>query len=365
MRIATLLCCTFLVACTTSDGAPSSDDAFSMPGATGVDGSVQTPGGSRPLSAPDASTPLLDGSTQPPRDGGFGSGGPAASADASSANRPADGGPAGHATTDAGKLDAATDATAGDAGSATDLPGFRLVFQDEFDGPEGQKADAKTWTYETGGTGWGNSQLEFDTDRAENASLNGKGQLEIVARKESYMGKSYTSARLKTQGKFEHSYGRYESRMRIPDGQGVWPAFWMLGTDIGSASWPTCGEIDIMESIGRERGIVHGTLHGPSYSGGNGIGAAYTLPNNQNFADDFHVLALEWEKDAIRWYVDGKLYQTRTAKDLPSGARWVFDHNFFILHNLAIGGQWPGNPDASTAFPKTLSVDYVRVYEKL
>jgi beta-glucanase (GH16 family) len=351
--MATLLCCASLVACTTRDGDPSSDDVFSPSESTRVDGSVQTPDAAPPLSAPDASTPLLDGSAQSPRDAGNG----APQADG--------GGPVADAATDAGKPDAASDASAADAGRAADLPGYRLVFQDEFDGPEGQKADAKTWTYETGGTGWGNSQLEFDTDRAENAALNGMGQLEIVARKESYMGKSYTSARLRTQGKFEHSYGRYEARMRIPDGQGVWPAFWMLGADIGSASWPSCGEIDIMESIGRERGMVHGTLHGPGYSGGNGVGAAYTLPNNQNFADDFHVLALEWEEDAIRWYVDGKLYQTRTPKDLPSGARWVFDHNFFILLNLAIGGQWPGNPDASTAFPRTLSVDYVRVYERL
>jgi beta-glucanase (GH16 family) len=261
------------------------------------------------------------------------------------------------------------DATLADASNAspdaaTALPGWKLVWSDEFDGAAGALLDPSRWVYETGGSGFGNNQLEFDTDRAENASLNGKGSLVITARKESYMGRSYTSARLKTQGKFEHTYGRYEARMRIPFGQGMWPAFWMLGTDIGSASWPACGEIDIMENIGREPDTIHGTLHGPGYSGGNGIGAPSKLAATKRFADDFHVFAIEWEKDVVRWYVDGTLYQTRTPRDLPSGAKWVYDHSFFVLLNLAVGGQWPGNPDATTTFPQTLEVEYVRVYDR-
>jgi beta-glucanase (GH16 family) len=255
-------------------------------------------------------------------------------------------------------------ALADDAGSPGALPGFRLVWSDEFDGPAGQKLSADKWVYETGGSGWGNNQLEYDTDRAENASLDGSGALVITARQESTMGNSYTSARLKTQGKFEHTYGRYEARMRLPFGQGMWPAFWMLGTDIGSAGWPTCGEIDIMENVGKEPSIVHGTIHGPGYSGGAGLGAPYALPGGARFADDYHVFAVEWEETAIRWYVDGELYGTRTPSDL-SGKRWVYDHPFFILLNLAVGGQWPGNPDGTTTFPQTLRVDYVRVYDKL
>jgi beta-glucanase (GH16 family) len=148
----------------------------------------------------------------------------------------------------------------------------------------------------------------------------------------------------------------------VPSGQGIWPAFWMLGNDIGAVSWPACGEIDIMENIGREPTTVHGTVHGPGYSGAAGIGAAYGLPDGAPFADDFHVFAIEWEPQAIRWYVDGALYHTLTPAALPAGARWAFDHPFFMLLNVAVGGNWPGNPDATTVFPQRMLVDYVRVY---
>jgi beta-glucanase (GH16 family) len=242
--------------------------------------------------------------------------------------------------------------------------GWKLVWNDEFDGTKGTKLDPSRWVYETGGSGWGNNQLEYDTDRAENASLDGNGELTISAIKESYMGKSYSSVRLNTQGKFEHQYGRYEARMRLPFGQGIWPAFWMLGVDTNNVGWPTRGEIDIMENIGREPDTIHGTLHGPGYSGGNGIGAPSKLAMGQRFADDYHVFAIEWEQNVVRWYADGKLYQTRTPADLPKGSKWVYDHPFFLLLNLAVGGQWPGNPDASTTFPQTMQVDYVRVYER-
>ncbi len=248
-----------------------------------------------------------------------------------------------------------------DAGSG--LPGWKLVWNDEFEGATGTSPDATHWGFETGGTGWGNNELEFYTARPENASLDGQGNLVITARKEAYMGRDYTSARMTTQGKLEHGYGRYEARMRVPQGQGVWPAFWMLGMDIGSAGWPTCGEIDIMENIGKEPSTVHGTLHGPGYSGDNGIAKAFDLPGGAKFADGFHVFALEWEAAAVRWYVDGALYETRTPSDLPAGKTWVYDHPFFLILNLAVGGPWPGNPDGSSVFPQTLTVDYVRVYE--
>jgi len=149
--------------------------------------------------------------------------------------------------------------------------------------------------------------------------------------------------------------------MKIPRGQGLWPAFWMLGNNIGSVGWPTSGEIDIMENIGREPSTVHGTIHGPGYSGGGGIGAGFTLPGGQAFADGFHTFAVDWEPNAITWSVDGVQYSRKTPADL-NGNRWVFDHPFFIIMNVAVGGLFPGNPDASTVFPQTLTVDYVRVY---
>jgi beta-glucanase (GH16 family) len=176
--------------------------------------------------------------------------------------------------------------------------------------------------------------------------------------------REYTSARLKTSGRFAQTYGRFEARIRVPRGQGIWPAFWMLGADIETVGWPACGEIDVMENIGRESALVHGTIHGPGYSGGQAIGRSFALPGGASFADDFHVFGVDWEPRAIRWSVDGVLYQTRTPADLPSGARWVFDHPFFLLLNVAVGGAWPGNPDSSTAFPQEMQVDWVRVYQQ-
>ena len=173
----------------------------------------------------------------------------------------------------------------------------------------------------------------------------------------------YSSARLVTKGKFDYKTGRFEARIRIPAGQGMWPAFWMLGNNIDQVGWPTCGEIDIMENIGREPSIVHGTIHGPGYSGGNSIGAQYTLPNGQRFSDDYHIYKVEWEPNAIRWYVDGNIYQTRTPSSLPAGTNWVYDHPFFLILNVAVGGGWPGNPNQTTVFPQMMLIDYVRVYK--
>jgi beta-glucanase (GH16 family) len=220
---------------------------------------------------------------------------------------------------------------------------------------------------DVGGGGWGNNELQTYTDRPENSAIE-DGALVIRALRERFTGRDgiprdYTSARLKTLGRFSQAYGRFEARMRIPRGQGLWPAFWMLGDDIGTVSWPGCGEIDIMENIGREPTLVHGTLHGPGYSGGQGIGAAYPNPSGRPFADDFHVYAVEWEPQAIRWSVDGVVYQTRTPADLR-GARWVFDHGFFLLINVAVGGNWPGAPDGTTRLPQELHVDWVRVHAR-
>jgi len=247
---------------------------------------------------------------------------------------------------------------------------WRLVWSDEFNGPKGSTVDESKWSFDIGGGGWGNKELEYYTSSTRNASMNGKGQLVITAIKEKLPKKQlcwygrcrYSSARIKTIGKFEQAYGRFEARIKLPAGQGIWPAFWMLGNNIESAGWPGCGEIDIMENIGREPSTTHGTIHGPGYSGADGIGAPYNAPGVA-FSDGFHIFAVEWEPGAIRWYVNGNLFQTRTPADLPRGAEWVFDHPFFIIMNLAVGGSWPGSPDASTLFPQRMHVDYVRVYQ--
>ena len=245
---------------------------------------------------------------------------------------------------------------------------WKLVWSDEFNGPNRARVDSWKWVVETGGGGWGNDELEYYTSRPQNASQE-NGNLVIKVLQEKYSGaggvtRNYTSARLKTLGKFSQTYGRFEARIKIPRGQGIWPAFWMLGNDIEKPGWPACGEIDIMENIGKEPALVHGTIHGPGYSGANGIGAAYALPDDQRFADDFHVFAVEWEPNAIRFYVDDHLYATRIPTDLPQGTKWVYDHPFFLLLNVAVGGGWPGNPDATTVFPQTMLVDYVRVYQR-
>jgi beta-glucanase (GH16 family) len=244
---------------------------------------------------------------------------------------------------------------------------WKLVWSDEFNGANGSPVDSSKWVSETGGGGWGNNELEYYTSRPQNA-FQQDGNLVIKVLSEKYTGtdgvaRDYTSARLKTLGKFSQTYGRFEARIKIPRGQGIWPAFWMLGTDIDKPGWPDCGEIDIMENIGKEPALVHGTIHGPGYSGANGIGAPYALPDGHSFADDFHVFAVEWEPKAIRFYVDDHLYKTLTPADLPNGTKWVYDHPFFILLNVAVGGGWPGSPDASTVFPQTMLVDYVRVYQ--
>jgi beta-glucanase (GH16 family) len=248
---------------------------------------------------------------------------------------------------------------------------WTLAWSDEFDGPAGAPVDGAKWVAETGGHGWGNQERQYYTARAENVSLDGGGRLVITARAEPagsalgcwYGGCRYTSARLKTQGKFEPTHGRVEARIRVPRGQGIWPAFWMLGADIDRVGWPQCGEIDVMENIGREPTVVHGTVHGPGYSGGSGIGVAYTL-GSATFAEDYHVFAVEWMPGEIRWLVDGREYGRVTPTNLPAGATWVFDHPFFLLLNVAVGGLWPGDPDATTTFPQQMLVDYVRVYRR-
>jgi beta-glucanase (GH16 family) len=230
----------------------------------------------------------------------------------------------------------------------TSAKNWKLSWSDEFNGTDGAPPDSAKWEIVTGGNGFGNKELEQYTARPENIHQE-HGNLVIIARHESFTGadgvqREYTSARLQTQG------------------QGIWPAFWLLGNDNTSAGWPARGEIDIMENVGYEPGKIHGSMHGPHYSGDSPLTGAYSLPAGSKFADNFHVFAVEWDASAVRFYVDDHLYETQTPDSIPSSKRWVFDHPFFILLNLAVGGQWPKDPDATTQFPQQMLVDYVRVY---
>jgi beta-glucanase (GH16 family) len=249
-------------------------------------------------------------------------------------------------------------------GQASGAPAAPLApaaasFTDDFSGAAGSGVDTSKWNAETGDN-VNNHEREWYTSGTNNAAMDGQGHLVITAKKENpgnyqcwYGYCQYTSARLSTSGKFTQAYGHFETRMKLPRGQGMWPAFWMLG----GGNWPTDGEIDIMENVGFEPTTVHGTIHGPGYSGANGIGAGYSGPN---FSDDFHTYAVDWAPNSIKWSVDGNVYETRTPADL-NGNRWVYDHPFDIIINLAVGGDWPGDPNGATTFPQQLVVDYVHV----
>lgn len=254
--------------------------------------------------------------------------------------------------------------------------GWELAWSDEFSGTAGTAPDAAHWTPEIGdGTlngnpGWGNAEREYYTGDPENVAMDGSGNLVITAREvntattnlQCYYGPcEYTSARLISAGKAEFAYGRVEARLKLPYGPGIWPAFWMLGNDIDQVNWPQSGELDIMENIGREPNTVHGTVHGPGYSGGDGIGGGYTITDA--LSADYHVYAIEWEPDRIRWFIDETNYFTITSSDIPTGTEWVFDHPFYLIMNVAVGGYWPGYPDPTSTFPQSLYIDYVRVYQ--
>jgi len=244
------------------------------------------------------------------------------------------------------------------------------IWSDEFNGagPRSQP-DPANWTYDSGAGGWGNSELETYCAWGSNAApcdaahpsayVGGDGYLHIEAR--ALAGGVYTSARLKTQGLQSFKYGRIEARIKIPEGQGIWPAFWMLGDDIDKVDWPACGEFDIMENIGKTPSVVYGSIHAP----GANLTKSSTLPNGQKLAADFHIYGMIWYPKQVRFYLDdpANVYATFTPTDLAKDAVWPFDGGkFFIILNLAVGGRWPGNPDATTKFPQEMLVDYVRVY---
>jgi beta-glucanase (GH16 family) len=244
--------------------------------------------------------------------------------------------------------------------------GWRLVWADEFNGAANTSVDTSRWNIATGDN-INNHELQMYTNRTQDLRQNGQGQLVITANRGSagftcWNGPcQYTSGRINTAGKFQPTYGRFEARIRVPVGQGMWPAFWLLGAnDNGCGGWPNCGEIDIMENLGSQPSTLHGTVHGPGYSGGSGIGGSTNIAGR--FTDGFHVFAVEWEPNTIRWYLNGNQYFSINNGRQPGA--WVFNHGYFLILNLAVGGDWPGSPNAQTVFPQSMLVDYVRVYQR-
>jgi beta-glucanase (GH16 family) len=235
---------------------------------------------------------------------------------------------------------------------------WRLAWNDEFNG---KSLDATKWGFDLGGRGWGNNELQTYTARPENARIR-RGKLLITARREPFTGsdalaKDFTSARINTQDKFHVRYGRIEARIKLPAGKGLWPAFWLISVDKRDAEHRPCGEIDIMEFIGSDSQTVYGTLHVPD----NKVAIDFRLPKGKPFSKGFHVFGVDWDPNSIRFYVDHKLSRVVMREELTP---WMFDRDFYIVLNLAAGGDWPGPPDKSTKFPQDLQVDWVRVWAK-
>lgn len=242
---------------------------------------------------------------------------------------------------------------------------WQLVWSDDFNGAAGVSPDAAKWKFDIGvgpnNDGWGNAELQYYTDRPSNVSMDGNGSLAITARSELFSGSGFTSARIKTEGLFDQKYGRFEARIKTPWGPGIWPAFWMLGSNIETTPWPQCGEIDIMEVRGQKPDLMNGTLHGPGYSGGSSISKTFALENGR-FDVDFHLFAVEWGEGYIDFFVDNALYQRLTPANVKGD--WVFDHPFFIILNVAVGGNYLGFPTSQTPFPQSMLIDYVKVYRE-
>ncbi|HUI30274.1 MAG TPA: glycoside hydrolase family 16 protein [Candidatus Acidoferrales bacterium] len=239
----------------------------------------------------------------------------------------------------------------GDTTGVPQLPGWTLVWHDEFDS---SGIDLRKWNFEVNGNGGGNNELEYYTANPQNAYID-SGRLIIQALKQSYLGKDYTSARITTESKGDWTYGRIEVSAMLPYGQGLWPAIWMMPTDSYYGGWPLSGEIDIMEMLGQQANKIYGTIHyGQSNQQRQGT---YTLPSGRFFSNEFHLFAIEWDSVSISWYIDSTMYY-KTYVGQP------FDRRFFLILNVAVGGDWPGSPDYTTYFPQQMVVDYVRVYKK-
>lgn len=242
-----------------------------------------------------------------------------------------------------------------------------LVWSDEFNDPTPDgRPDPSKWTYEIGASGYGNQEKQNYTDRVENACYaieDNEGCLKITALADNYQNVTYSSARIKTEGRFATTYGRFEARMKLPYGPGMWPAFWLLGANYATDTWPKCGEIDIMENKGIQPNIVSSAVHCPGHSGGNPFTDTFGYPDKR-FDTAFHIFAVEWDETKIEFSVDGVAYHTVLASDMTQD-EWVFNHPFFIIINLAVGGIFGGDPTDNTVFPQSLYVDYVRVYQRM
>lgn len=251
-----------------------------------------------------------------------------------------------------------------DATQKLDKRNWQLAWSDEFNGPSGASPDATKWVYDigTGDNGWGNKELEYYTNRPQNISMDGNGNLVITAIKESYQSASYTSARIKTKGILEQKYGRFEARLKTPYGQGIWPAFWMLGDNVDFPTWPTCGEIDIMELRGQTPNIIQSSLHGPGYYGADPITGKNILINSR-YDTEFHLFAVEWDESKIDFFVDDYLFKRIQKSEVEARGNWVFDHPFYMILNVAVGGNFLGNPNGLTPFPQKMTIDYVRAYK--
>ena len=246
-------------------------------------------------------------------------------------------------------------------------PGYSLVWSDEFNQGVLGKVDNTVWNYEIGRMPYSSAELQLYSDDTANVAIHLDPEAtdnKVLAITAYQSCASYSSGRINTHNHKNFQYGYIETRIQLPYGQGIWPAFWLLGDN--NLGWPNCGEIDIMENIGRaeDQSLCHGSMHGPGYFAGACLTGQYALPDGKRFNDGYHIFGVLWEKDSVQFYCDGHLYETRTPADLPKGANWVFNHPFYIILNLGVGGDWPGNPGADTTFPQTMKVDYVRVYQK-
>ena len=245
--------------------------------------------------------------------------------------------------------------------SPLSYPGKSMVWSDEFNQTS---LDMNSWNYETGGY-WFNNEIQYYRGGTANTALQ-NGKLVITAKKETYQNREHTSARLTTEGKVEYKYGRIDVRAKLPKGQGIWPAIWMLGDDMSSVGWPACGELDMMELLGHEPHKIHGSInYGPQgNSWAHTKTTSYSLPVSEgDFSDKYHVFSVLWEENSIKYYVDDNLYATYNPNNIAGGQAWRFNHPFFFILNIAVGGDWPGNPDPTTIFPQQMLIDYIRIFQ--
>jgi beta-glucanase (GH16 family) len=235
------------------------------------------------------------------------------------------------------------------------------LWQESFDGDSEQALDTDIWELQTGGDGWGNNQLEYNTDRIDNVRLSGNGELEIVAQREEYENNAYTSGRIRSQESFALPGSRFEAHIKLPKGQGLWPAFWLLGSSFEEEGWPFCGEVDIMEFRGENPQEFLTTVHGPGFSGGSSVGSTHDL--DIDLSEDYHTYAVEIDSEYIAWYLDDERIHSITNGSL-AGGEWIFDGEARMILNLAVGGNFLTDPTEDTPFPSKMSVDWIRYWQR-